>query len=186
MGVPALRGSGYTGPREDALLGAWAAKEGNGDWPRGLADLRTSGGLGAAAEREPQPGARSGFASEQQDRVPAADRPLGVPGEERRLVPERCGAGATGRPPGGLTQKFPLNSEPVMAGASAGAEESGAATARVGRLAVTARSPAAQLGFSPPPGGPPPGPKPRPVATGRGRALRLPPRGNLKPRPRRI
>ena len=36
---------------------------------------------------------------------------------------------ARGRPRG-LTQKFPLNSEPVMAGALEGAEQSGEATAR--------------------------------------------------------
>lgn len=134
----------------------------------GLGDLRTSGGLGAAAEWEPQPGVRSGSAT--------ADRPLGVPGEQRRLVPERCGAGATGRPPGGLTQKFPLNSEPVMAGASAGAEESGAATARVGRLAVTARSPAPNSDSRRWLGGPPPGPKPRPC-----RRPRAPPPATREP-----
>lgn len=45
----------------------------------------------------------------------------------RRRAGSRGGAGL-GRPPG-LTQKFPLNSERVMAGTAAGAEGSGAATA---------------------------------------------------------
>lgn len=55
-------------------------------------------------------------------RLPAA-RPRAGCRPRRVPSPEIC------RPPRGLTQKFPLNSDPVMAGARAGSEQSGAAAA---------------------------------------------------------
>lgn len=99
-------------------------------------------------------------------RVPTAGPALGAPGTRRRArslsgaplgrppalraaprwPPAAAGPEpAIGRPPHRLTQKFVLNSEPVMAGASAGAEESGVAAARAGKPSSPGGGPAAQL-----------------------------------------
>lgn len=101
-------------------------------------------------------------------------------GRPRRLVPSP----AIGPPPRRLTQKFPLNSEPVMAGASAGAEQSGVAATGARKSSGQgqwSRSPTSEL--QRPPRGPPPEPKPRPCRPPRGYAPPPTPRG---PEPRTL
>lgn len=104
------------------------------------ARLHPSVGVGAAGGvggQEGAPGPDSGTCLRAAGWASAPGLPLSETGSPRPTGPSapparrragsRGGAGL-GRPPG-LTQKFPLNSERVMAGTAAGAEGSGAATA---------------------------------------------------------
>lgn len=127
---PSFMGLRYTLPQEYVSLGYEQQRGGSGNRTRGLIGTRQAG---TPAKRKPSRSVRSGSAPRQQDRRVAQCK-----------VPEWRGSHPA-RPPRRLTQKFPLNSEPVMAGALAGAEDSGAETDRAGRPGVTVRSPAAPV-----------------------------------------
>lgn len=167
--------SGYTG-----AAGGMRGEAAPGNQSRGFADTRRAGSRG----RE---GAAAVLPLTSRTGVPTSGPAPGSPSRTaQRTVSEWCAAGAPASPPRGsalaaragwsraqgsacpprrLTQKFPLNSEPVMAGASAGAEESGVAATGARKLVVKAsshpRSPTSEL--QRPPRGPTPGPKPRPM-----------------------
>lgn len=91
--------------------------------------------------------------------------------------------GRTCRPPCRLTQKFALNSEPVMLARVGGAEESRCRRReRAERPACHSPGSGTTPEFHRSAGKPPPGPKPRPIPAARVRTLRSAPPRQLAPR----